>query len=66
MLFSFLHICNDPDSDKRSLPDACIPLASGPDEDDDDNIVLSSFGLFVSLAQSCSFFEFLFLVVTNL
>ena len=66
MLFSFLHICNDPDGDKRSLPDADTPLASGPDEDDDGNTVLSSCGQSASLAQSSSFFELLFLVVTNL
>ena len=55
MLFSFLHICNDQDGDKQNLPDADTPLASGPDEDDDDNTTLSSYGQFASFAQSCSF-----------
>ena len=53
--FSVLHTCNDPDGDKRSLPDAGTPPALCPDEDDDGNTALSSCGLSASLAQSCSF-----------
>jgi hypothetical protein len=49
------HICNDPNGDKQSEPDAGIHPALCPDEDDDGNKVLSSYGLFASLAQSCSF-----------
>ena len=48
------HICNAPDDDKQSLPDADTHLALCPDEDDGDNIALSSFVRYVSLVLSCS------------
>ena len=57
---SFRHTYNDPDGDKRSLPDADIHLASCPDEDDVGNITLSSCGQSASLAQSCSFHSAIF------
>ena len=67
MQSSVHHTCNDPDGDKRNLPDADTHPALCPDEDDDENIALSSFVQFVSLAQSCSFhssvFHFLALFV---
>ena len=64
---SFHHTCNDPDGDKRNLPDADTHPVLYLDEDDDDNIALSSFVQFSSLFQSCSYhssvFHFLALFV---